>query len=121
MRLTAVFFLLLFLFQNPCFAISEDQAVRCIAGEARGESLRGQVAVGEVLRRRGSTRGFVGCRYHIVDANEMVKARRAWRLSRRTNYSRGATNFDGTAFPRPKWSKNMKKVCVIGGTIFWKA
>jgi spore germination cell wall hydrolase CwlJ-like protein len=81
------------------------------------------VAVGEVLRRRASIKGFAGCKYAETRIKPSVlrRARKAWRLSRFTNYSRGATHFDGAAFPRPKWSKKMKKVAVIGNQIFWKA
>lgn len=102
--------------------LNEEIAIRCIAGEARGESFRGMVAVAEVLRRRGSTRGVVGCKSNFKSSKPIrEKARKAWRRSRTTNYSRGADHFDGSAFPRPKWSFKMKKVCVIGKQIFWKA
>lgn len=102
--------------------IPEETAIRCIAGEARGESLKGQIAVAEVLRRRGSVSGIVGCRAKYQDSREIrEKARKAWRRSKHTNFSRGADHFDGAAFPRPKWSKKMKKVAVVGNQIFWKA
>lgn len=80
------------------------------------------VAVAEVLRRRGSTKGFVGCGYRSGGVNKTIraKARKAWRLSRKTNYSLRATHFDSLDFSRPWWSYKMQRVTRIGKHIFYK-
>lgn len=124
MLLKKILFLSLLLIVLPpvSWAIKDDLAVKCILGEARGESFQGQVAVAEVLRRRGSVRGFVGCSAAgNPTASQWLTALKAWRRSRWTDYARGATNFDNEkAFGKPWWAYGMKKVAVIGKHCFWK-
>ena len=105
------------------FALADDipakHAIKCIMGEARGESFEGQVAVAEVIRRRGKLVGIYGCSYATYTEAEWKEAERAWKKSRYTNYSKGATHFESIDFKKPYWSKNMKLVTTIGKHQFY--
>ena len=113
---------LTFLMAGRLFAeeITEAQAVQCIMGEARGEPYEGQVAVGEVLRKRGKLSGFYGCFANFkATQGEFKKAQKAWRESSKTDYSNGATHFEGDSFKQPYWAKDMKVVAHIGRQTFY--
>ena len=115
---------------------TEEQALQCILGEARGEPYEGQVAVAEVLRRRGGTVGFYGAaairrqgnRYYATEKGKLVllsrstvdRARKAWKESERSDWSKSATHFEGDAFKKPYWSSNMKLVAHIGHQQFFR-
>jgi hypothetical protein len=104
-------------------ALTEAQAVRCLIGEAGNQGERGMQAVGEVLRRRGSIRGFYGYKAPHVDKQPKwvwEQARKAWEQSRTSNLTKGATHFEGTAFKTPYWAKGLKPVVVIGQQRFYK-
>lgn len=100
--------------------IPEDQAIKCIMGEARGEPYEGQCAVGEVLRRRGNCSGMYGC-FAKFNPDKVAedKARKAWKESLHSDYSKGATHFEGDAFKRPYWTKRMKIVAHVGSQTFY--
>ena len=100
--------------------VPREQAIRCVMGEARGEPYKGQVAVAEVLRRRGSTIGMYGCSYTDWTEKEWSKAELAWEESASTNYSKEATNFESTDFKKPYWSKDMDLVVTIGKHQFFR-
>jgi spore germination cell wall hydrolase CwlJ-like protein len=101
--------------------ITEEQAIKTIMGEARGEPYKGQVAVAEVLRRRNSLVGFYGYRSNFTPTQkEIDTARRAWKESIRSNYSMEATHFEGDRFKTPSWAKGMKEVAHIGHQRFFK-
>lgn len=104
-------------------SITEAQAVRIAIGEASGEGLRGMQAVCEVLRRRGSVKGFYGLNAPHVDKQPKwvwAQARKAWASSRSSNLTNGATHFEGTAFKTPYWAKGLRPVAVIGKQRFYK-
>jgi len=94
--------------------IPEDVAVRVLIGEAGNQGEIGMVAVAEVLRRRGSTKGFYGLKAKHVDQQPAwvwEMARKAWRASKASNYTQGATHFENVkAFGTPYWAKNMEVV-----------
>lgn len=115
--------------------INDDDAVYAIFGEARNQSLDGMTAVGEVIRRRGSLKGFEG----LIAAKEGIelglmpntKSNRdafemaviAWKRSEHTNLSCGATLFENIyAFGFPKSWDREKVICVaqIGDHWFFK-
>lgn len=102
--------------------ITDETAIKCILGEAAGESEIGKTAVAEVLRRRGSVKGFVGCNAVGKPSDELKReALKAWRRSRWTNYSRSATHFENVrAFGNPWWCDGMRPVKRIGGHQFWR-
>lgn len=110
-------------------AIPEDKAIAVILTEAVGEPYRGQVAVAEVLRRRGSLKGFCGLKRKDLD--EWIKkqgtkayrrAQRAWRQSSTTNYSNSATHFENVqSFGTPSWAKTgVIQTAIIGHHTFFR-
>lgn len=104
-------------------AITEAQALRILIGEASGEGARGMQAVGEVLRRRNSTRGFYGLNARHVDKQPAWvwnMARRAWKESAASNITKGATHFEGTCFKTPKWARGMTPTITIGKQRFYR-
>lgn len=113
---------------RPCMAatsIPDDQAILAIIGEAEGEPYKGKVAVAEVIRRRGSLKGVYGIRAkrvveHLYSQKTYEDCRRAWIESASTNYSLGATHWEGTAFPVPYWAKTMTVTVIIGHQRFYK-
>jgi hypothetical protein len=53
--------LLIFLiFAHPARAMSSEDAIKAIIGEAEGESYQGKIAVAETIRHRGSLKGVFG-------------------------------------------------------------
>jgi hypothetical protein len=105
-------------------AVQEQKAVRTIIGEAANQGERGMICVAEVIRRRGSVRGFYGYRAKHVDQQPAwvwKQARRAWKRSAKTNYTRGATLFDNIqAFGQPRWAKKSVKVYKWRDHTFYK-
>lgn len=99
-------------FAPPAFAVTEQEAVRCIMGEARGENFEGKVAVGEIIRKRGSTAGMYGCKAKLKEPQKVWdEARRAWRKSAGTRTTKDATLFENTkafGFPR-RWDRRKVK------------
>jgi citrate lyase beta subunit len=74
-----------------------------------------------VLRRRGSTKGFYGFTARFTPSRkEIEKATQAWRESKTSNYSQGATHFEGDRFNTPSWAKSMVKTAHIDHQIFYK-
>ena len=104
--------------------IPEDVAVRVLIGEAGNQGEVGMIAVAEVLRRRGSTKGFYGLKAKHVDQQPAwvwEMARKAWRASASTNYTRGASHFENVkAFGTPYWAKKMEVVFVHKAHTFYR-
>lgn len=110
--------------QASC-AVSESQAVKTLIGEASNQGLDGMTAVAEVLRRRGSTQGFYGARRERFISSQPKwvhdQARKAWKLSKHSNLTKGATHFENVkAFGVPSWASKMKKVAVIKDHTFYR-
>lgn len=113
----------------PAFAqVDDEMAVKVIIGEASNQGSRGMLAVAEVLRRRGSTRGFCALKRRDLDRfidreGPRIKAQAtsAWKQSEHTNITNGATHYENTrAFGVPYWAKDMDRVAVIGDHAFYK-
>ena len=127
MKIKIILFLMLGLI-DPNIAhgatITEEQAVRCLIGEAANQGIIGMTAVGEVMRRRGSTKGIYGCNAkHIAKEPQKVwvAARKAWRDSARTNLTRHATHWENTtAFGVPRWAGSMVKTVKIKDHVFYR-
>src|SRR5580693_9038902 len=106
---------ILFLFiSNACAQeIPHDLAVRIIVSEAADQGLKGMVCVAEVLRHRGSPKGFYGYKsIRIKDQPSSIwqEADQAWKISAHTNYTKGADHFENThRFGSPWWAKH----CVV--------
>lgn len=104
--------------------IPEDLAVKCVLGEASNQGAKGMQAVGEVLRRRGSTKGLYGCKNAVsgmASAKLRAQAREAWKASERSNLTKGADHFENVeAFGVPKWARSLKPVAKIGNHTFYR-
>lgn len=103
---------------------TDENAVRAIIGEAAGEGEQGMQAVAEVIRRRGSLKGFYGLNAPHVDKQPAwvwKRARKAWEASETSNITAGADHFENVkAFGVPKWARGHKPVAVIGSHTFWR-
>lgn len=124
---------------------AKDCLATAIYFEARGESLKGQRAVGEVILARtrqhgrpktvcgvvyeGSTRS-TGCQFSFTcdGIADVVRSQAAWArakraaglvMSSRRKVSRGATHYHTTAI-RPYWASSLRKVARIGSHIFYR-
>jgi hypothetical protein len=104
--------------------VSRSAAIRVLVGEASDQDIHGMICVGEVLRRRGSIKGFVG--YH--SDHVMYEPRSIWRMaaiawdtSARTHYTNGADHFyDKRRFSGPPWSGNFVETYAYKNHVFCK-
>ena len=105
---------------------TDEQAIRAIAGEARGEPFAGQIAVGEAIRNRGTLRGVYGAAVprKLVSAREWLTAKSAWRVSATSTLTGGAIGWgnekDWRKFVRCAWFKNTVKTVTISGHTFYR-
>ena len=106
-----------------------EMAILAIIGEGSSESFRGQVAIGESIRKRGGLKGVYGVHSKRIKEGRYSKkeyntAKRAWLASANTNYSKGADGWGNEAdlakFKGQKWFKGCYIVCKIGKHFFWK-
>ena len=112
---------ILLLVVTPAYAMDAKTAVRCLMGEARGESYECQVATAEVIRKRNSTQGIYGCKAEINEpAWGWDRAKKAWAASATSNLSKGATHFESTSFKTPYWASGMVQVAQVGKHRFYK-
>jgi len=126
---------------------ARDCLATAIYFEARGESLKGQRAVGEVILSRtrqagrpksvcgvvyeGSTRR-TGCQFSFTcdGIADVVRSQAAWARAKRAaalvmssgakrKVARGATHYHATSV-RPYWASSLRKVARIGSHIFYR-
>ncbi len=98
-------------------------AMRVLIGEAADQGLKGMICVGEVLRRRGSVKGFHGYKSKIVDREPRHvwrMAAQAWRDSANTNYTKGADHFVSLSGRQPRWLKQCTKTYAYKDHVFYK-
>lgn len=104
--------------------ITEDVAVRVLIGEAGNQGEHGMICVAEVLRQRGSTKGFYGLKAKHVDSQPAwvwEQARRAWRKSATTHFTSQATHFENIeSFGVPSWARGMRIVYKYKAHTFYK-
>ena len=104
--------------------IAKSVAVKIIISEAADQGLVGMICVGEVLRQRGSIKGFYGYKSNrIVKQSKEVEAMaaKAWELSARTNYTKGADHFENIhEFGEPWWAKYCVKTYAYKDHVFYK-
>ena len=126
---------------------AKDCLATAIYFEARGESLKGQRAVGEVIvartRQHGrpkSVCGVVyegsarrtGCQFSFTcdGIADVVRSQAAWARAKRAaalvlgangkrKVARGATHYHATSV-RPYWASSLRKVARIGSHIFYR-
>ena len=116
------------------------EAAACLAmaiwGEARGESLQGQIAVGQVVMERVRDRrwpntvcGVVYQPHQFQGVTRNLHLQTGWHKLRPlaeaiikglfVEVAPGANHFVGTKAYKPKWTKRMKISAVIGGHVFY--
>jgi hypothetical protein len=131
--LNAVFWLLIWLFlfwamTCPARAYTNEEAIKAIIGEAESEPYIGKVAIGEVIRKRGSLKGIYGInapRVRQVKYSHKcyLEAQKAWYASITSDYSHKSEGWgnanDLIKFKRSKWFKKCYIVCKIGNHYFW--
>lgn len=103
--------------------IPQDKAVHILVGEAANQGFIGMVCVGEVLRHKGSTRGFYGLNAkHSAHEPKWVwnMAKKAWLASKTTNYTKYADHFENLKLDTPYWVKNCIKTFQWKDHIFYK-
>ena len=105
-------------------SIPEDMAVKVIVSEASDQGLKGMLCVAEVIRNRGSIKGFYGYRRYGW-ANELKSvwdlAKRAWEQSKYTNYTKGADHFMSVCISNiPSWLRYCVKTYEYKDHIFFK-
>jgi len=122
----ALEFLGFFPFNSRAYAqeISRDTALRIIVSEAADQGLKGMICVAEVLRNRGSPKGFYGYKSnHVNQQSQSVweMANKAWELSESTNYTKGADHFENIhRFGLPWWAKDCVKTYEYKDHVFFK-
>lgn len=108
------------LFINPTLSqakILDDVAVKCIMGEARGESYEGKLAIAEALRNRNHTSGVYGCKAYYKEPEWVwEQARRAWAESKTSNLVDGANHWGSTIVDK-KWIDKMYKTMTYKGQV----
>jgi hypothetical protein len=99
-----------------------QNALQVIVGEASNQGLKGMICVAEVLRRRGSIKGFCGFEAHRQEAPATWDmAAKAWKISAFTNFTKGADHFENVhAFGRPWWAQDCIKTYEYRDHVFYK-
>jgi hypothetical protein len=104
--------------------IPPETAARIIVSEAADQGLKGMICVGEVLRRRASTKGFYGYQWNInihQPTTIWAMARKAWGLSANTNFTNGADHFENVhAFGSPWWARHCIKTYEYKDHVFFR-
>jgi hypothetical protein len=104
--------------------ILEADAVKAIIGEAGGESYQCQVAIGEVIRQRGSLKGIYGLHNPCVakaSRKTIVRATAAWSASATSDLTHGCKFFGGDGLDNAYFAKLGKPVAVkIGHVNFYR-
>jgi len=111
--------------------ITDEQAVKCLLGEARGENYASLLGHAEAIRNRGTLSGVYGCRAdlsrewpYIVRTGIDKQARQAWQESKYSNTVDGADHW-GSVVVDKAWIKTMikagyVKTKTIKNTVFYR-
>lgn len=103
--------------------INDNEAIKAILGEARGEGFDGMYAVACAIRNRGTLRGVYGLKASMgsIDAKTRQIASKAWYLSKDgEDVTKGASFWEGTKFKKPYWARNMVRTVRVGHQEFYK-
>lgn len=94
--------------------MSQSDPIKVIVGESANQGFKGMVAVGEVIRNRGSLKGMYGLNAkHHEKLLIWVEASIAWPTSYFTDFVKGATQFENVwKFGFPKSWDRERLVCV---------
>lgn len=129
MRFIALLLLLITTDANATALIKEpltdDKAVQCLMGEARGEDYEAIVAHGEALRNRqaryGRLWGVDGCKWQGSEPQWVWdRVRLAWEESKTSDKVHGADHWYADYIPMPNWAKRATMTAKYGRTKFYK-
>jgi len=104
--------------------IPKDVAVKIIVSEGADQGLKGMICIGEVLRLRGSVKGFYGYRSNTMKVQPRsvwAMAAKAWEESAYTHYTKGADHFENIrTFGKPWWAKYCVETYEYKDHVFYK-
>ena len=123
---------------GTAYANEDTVAIQTIILEAQGESLEGQIAVGETIRKRAVMRNLshsqvctqyrqysawndsLGARNRLKSVSPEVfqRASRAWALSDGSRLTKGATHYH-TLDVHPYWAKGKRPCLRLGNHLFY--
>jgi len=112
---------------SVAFAESDVVPIQTVLLEAHCDGLLGMICVGEVIRNRAkrsgetpsyecmkkwqfscwNNRGTTTTRLLKHGLNDYKLAKRAWELSKTSDYTKGATHYFNPKLCLPSWAKNM--------------
>lgn len=116
---------LVFVLKAEAQVITDEVAVNCIMGEARGENYEAKLAHAEALRNRvkryGKLWGVDGCNVNINEPQHVWDdAKRAWKESEYSHLTDGADHWHAT-YVNPYWNRSPAVMTAhIGKTKFYK-
>lgn len=126
------FIILMFTGISRAECITDEKAVQCLLGEARGDGYASLLGHAEAIRNRGHLRGVYGCSVKVSKAEIaylekkgiLKQAFMAWEASKTTNTVKGAS-FWGSLKVDGAWIKKMeqsgfKRTAVINNTAFYR-
>ena len=127
---------------SPERIVDRETAIQTILLEARGESLEGQIAVGEVIRTRSRERNktvqavcFERLQFSCwndktvarkaligITGEEYQEASKAWELSEGSNLTMGANHYLNKRKVKklPKWAKVSLETVTISNHTFYR-
>lgn len=109
---------------SHAYAYTDHEAIQTLIGEASNQGYIGMVAVGEVIRQRGSLKGFYGFKnvqQRRISTAESRLALKAWIASKHTNLTHHADHFENIhAFGCPYWVKDCVKTFTYRDHVFYK-
>lgn len=105
----------------------EKKAIRCVIGEAEGESYEAKVAVSRAIIDRGCLKGVYGCssarvRNKLYSRSSLIEATMAYNeAKKRPDIVSGANHWIKWNMKKyPSWTKKCEPTAMIGNHIFYK-
>lgn len=109
---------------SSAMAYTDQDAIRCIVGEASNQGLEGMVLVGETIRNRNSVDGCYGMRARhtgLEKKSTWDNAEIAWQLSQYSFSTHSATGWGSKEdFKNKKWAKGKRIVARYKNQIFYR-
>jgi len=104
--------------------IPSNVAARIIVSEGADQGLKGMICIAEVLRHRGSIKGFCGYKKNFMKSeprSTWQMADHAWEVSAHTHFTKGADHFENIrSFGEPWWAKYCVKTFEYKDHVFYK-
>ena len=118
-------------------AISDDDSLKAILGEAENQGLNGMRALASALKNRGKLGGVyghkaivekngkyyrrVGVGLRLIPDKIVNEARQAIKDSLKKDYSNGADHWENIkAFGKPGWAETMEEAARVGDHVFYR-